>query len=161
MAFPDQVCPRATGYRGCKSSLPKTQEDKDKKHQGRTKRWKAAASPLLSAWGPCTARGRRLISACRTPVCLPPCREAWCREASGTYIKLPKLSRSEHTHGNLQLFVIQQLTQGQLQMLMGPGLSLCHWEGEFSPIPWVCFPNLALFAGRLFAPSCQIVFQQL
>ena len=40
------------------------------------------------------------------------------------------------------------------------GLSPYHIHGlrDFSPIPWVCFPNLALFAGRLFAPSCQIVF---
>lgn len=111
-----------------KSSLPKTQEgQRQKASKGRTKRagWQQQAL-LLSAWGPCTARGRRLISACRTPVCLPPCREAWCREASGTYHQTTKtFTIWTHTQ-EFTAFVIQQLTQGQLQMLMGPGLNLCH-----------------------------------
>ena len=107
--------------------------------------------------GPCTERGRRLISACRTPVCLPPCRGAWCWEASGTYHQTTNFHEL-NTHKGIYGFCNTTVNTRAASDAHGSRLQPVSLGKEFSPILWVCFPNLALFAGRLFAPSCQIVF---
>ena len=160
VAFPDRVCPQSNRLRRPpRAPYQKHRRDRDRKHpKGRAKRAGRQQQALpLSVWGRCTERGRRLISACRTPVCLPPCREAWCWEASGTYHQTTNFHEL-NTYKGIYGFCNTTVNTRAASDAHGSRPQPMSLGKEFSPIPWVCFPNLALFAGRLFAPSCQIVF---